>query len=947
MLSPRFIAFYSYKGGVGRSLAMANLAYTLAKAGRKVLVVDMDLEAPGQHHIDLYGLRADADPGPGILAMLLDYQRHQQKADNPDEPAPYDLDLGRYMRVIPDWRARPRGDDEAVDTLGSLWLMPAGNSSSKAYAEQLNEFSWTKFYAHHGQALLSLFKSQLMAQAFDDVLIDSRTGLSDEFFVTTLELADTVVCVTGYNRQNIAGTRVAVDALRSPEAEKLYGKKRLLVIGSPQPESLTLDEQSYRRSEIPREWPGFKDFNLELPYRPELALREVALARKADQSNITSNTYALVFPKLMAMLDQEDPFSSVIPARQTSPENPFAIIRKDYFSNEELLKYFVNPGGEVMQDMANFMPLVVTGARGSGKTMLAGRFSLEYWLAEQHNQGRSQIDAPPEQIGLYFRIDADFLHTFNHANDVLRDDFNRLFAQFFDIVVIRKALGALNDLGGVESWCDPQRLFQALYGEFDEQAPIGVGFEQFADLLETQLRRIRLFLNNPSPERRPTFLQANVLQKLLLEHLRRGPRFGRRYFVVLIDEYENYADYQQRIVNTRLKQSRREDGITYRLFMRSGGLRTRETLAPGQYIEATDDFRQHALDDWVSWADFRTHMLAVANRHMELQPYFVERGQQRFDSLLAELNPEDEAELLGRGRRRPLHDWVSRQYPQDKETILAWFDDEPNPLRRVTALVILNQGKSVTEVIDEFRADSARARDWYHNFGRGALFWLARLHHQEKRYAGLSTLISLAGFNIRTFLDFCHVIFAEWLKTEDLALPIPWEIQDRAIHRQANVYRDKLRSAERAPEQLNNLYERLGRLFEAAHKSPKQSEPEINHFAVSDRLDDAAKQRQLDHWLLDAWYTGTLRRMPGTKQKSLENLRLEDWQLTPQFAPLFNLSPRRKKKLILSAQEAYVLFNGTQAEWKQVYRKFARRFDVSEDVDEMGGDDASQQELPL
>src|SRR5712691_10637842 len=39
--------FYSYKGGVGRSMALANVAALLAKWGKKVLVVDWDLEAPG------------------------------------------------------------------------------------------------------------------------------------------------------------------------------------------------------------------------------------------------------------------------------------------------------------------------------------------------------------------------------------------------------------------------------------------------------------------------------------------------------------------------------------------------------------------------------------------------------------------------------------------------------------------------------------------------------------------------------------------------------------------------------------------------------------------------------------------------------------------------------------------------------------------------------------
>jgi hypothetical protein len=44
---PFIFTFYSYKGGVGRSLALMNVAYKLAGWGRHVLIVDMDLEAPG------------------------------------------------------------------------------------------------------------------------------------------------------------------------------------------------------------------------------------------------------------------------------------------------------------------------------------------------------------------------------------------------------------------------------------------------------------------------------------------------------------------------------------------------------------------------------------------------------------------------------------------------------------------------------------------------------------------------------------------------------------------------------------------------------------------------------------------------------------------------------------------------------------------------------------
>src|SRR5262245_45593985 len=46
------IAFYSYKGGTGRTMALANVACLLARYrtdGKRVLMIDWDLEAPGLH----------------------------------------------------------------------------------------------------------------------------------------------------------------------------------------------------------------------------------------------------------------------------------------------------------------------------------------------------------------------------------------------------------------------------------------------------------------------------------------------------------------------------------------------------------------------------------------------------------------------------------------------------------------------------------------------------------------------------------------------------------------------------------------------------------------------------------------------------------------------------------------------------------------------------------
>jgi MinD-like ATPase involved in chromosome partitioning or flagellar assembly len=65
------ITFYSYKGGAGRTMALANAACLLAAAGNNVLVIDWDLEAPGLHRY-LHPFLPDPDLSktPGIIDLV-------------------------------------------------------------------------------------------------------------------------------------------------------------------------------------------------------------------------------------------------------------------------------------------------------------------------------------------------------------------------------------------------------------------------------------------------------------------------------------------------------------------------------------------------------------------------------------------------------------------------------------------------------------------------------------------------------------------------------------------------------------------------------------------------------------------------------------------------------------------------------------------------------------
>ena len=181
--------FYSFKGGVGRSMALANAAVELAKRGRRVLAVDFDLEAPG---LDTFDVLRPRDDIPGIIDFVHDY------LDSNRAP-----DVRGFLSELP--AVGERG--------GELWIMPSG-ARKPTYAARFNDIDWADLYEKRdGYLLFEDLKAQ-WEQAIrpDYVLIDSRTGHTDTGGICTRQLPDAVAMLFFPNEQNLRGlTRVVRD----------------------------------------------------------------------------------------------------------------------------------------------------------------------------------------------------------------------------------------------------------------------------------------------------------------------------------------------------------------------------------------------------------------------------------------------------------------------------------------------------------------------------------------------------------------------------------------------------------------------------------------------------------------------------------------------------------------------------------------------------------------
>ena len=262
-----FTTFYSFKGGVGRTMALLNTACILAGHGRRVLMIDFDLEAPGLTNLALKNIATDVgEPSNGLVELITDFLSDPEQSLLSDEQNRA-LFFDAYVRQL-----EIPASLKQLDT-GYLHLLPCGRIDA-TYTDRLYSIDFKQLYAEGvGQPLFKYLKTFLRdSDLYDYVLIDSRTGFSDEGGICTRDLADHIFVVMGLNRQNVDGT---VQFLRRLEASG-WQEGRLVFVASPVP----VGEEELRNKRIEAAKEAIEqtrfmaDFSLRIPYHPRLALDE-------------------------------------------------------------------------------------------------------------------------------------------------------------------------------------------------------------------------------------------------------------------------------------------------------------------------------------------------------------------------------------------------------------------------------------------------------------------------------------------------------------------------------------------------------------------------------------------------------------------------------------------------------------------------------------------------
>lgn len=600
----------------------------------------------------------------------------------------------------------------------------------------------------------------------------------------------------------------------------------------------------------------------------------------------------------------------------------------------------------------------ITGKRGCGKTMLLKYFDYHTAFSKRREEiPPSEID----HVGIYWRVDTQFCSSLNHRG-IEELEWSVVFESYFGLVIAIELLHAV------------KAIAQSAFAGFDDAKLASLAFPSAADYmdgtptspdglhrhLESLRRKFTTWVSNVKAMARPVLPPGRDFLLSLIGDLQGQSELVTLSLFVYVDEVENLAPYQRRVLNAFLKHSQRPLIVS---FTSKEHPSDNQTSGP-ESINATHDYRLLDLDKFLEASKPTTFFAEVFLGNLDI-------AAKRFDSprlamvrshdrLAERQQPAYQKEVIGIMRKRfpettdrqiaanavqnsALREILTRKITKalkgrtTKLSADAFMFDGAAPEALVTLPALLNRETLVPEnVLAELKRFSTERKgmfesSWVHNNLFGAILELYRPFAREcPLYSGFDTLATMANNNLRNFLILCYKTLEVADLRDEPDGPYSVDIQCRAAYDASEQLIKEIRTFGRFGEQLRVFVLRLGSIFRALQASPAMSEPEQNQFTINS---GGRPLKAEEHaFIAEALRFGILVEQQETKSKSGVGLDIVDYQLNPIYAPYFQISYRRKRKLEISVEQFYMLILGNETDYRDLARGLARQLSDADAV---------------
>lgn len=577
--------------------------------------------------------------------------------------------------------------------------------------------------------------------------------------------------------------------------------------------------------------------------------------------------------------------------------------------------------------------MAIVGGRGCGKTTYVRYFS--HWT--QFDPDRKAVDPDALKcIILYWKPDTAYCRSLT-KNWLSEQNATAFFHALSGIELLIELLSALQNISHhfpvfAEELIANQTFWKRLrkITEYDSD-----DLGDIKSWAAETLFDIQVSINTTEV---PNLLKIDpkAMFELLLPALSKGcETLKHSGFKIFVDEFENLAEYQQKIINSYRKHS--YGFISWNVAHKRFATLSNATNGD-EKIQHGNDYREYTLDESFesdSQIEFflcELMLLGLLSNHL---PCHIEHmcadvlGDRTKLSLRREKKYVDEVSSIVKKILPNVSNREIAKYAIENSSVKSVVEDalsqikgltkntiktliESKPETAIATVAISNQRSFDISQLHTYIDSNFSTKNSYHQRVQTYLFtsllnFNARFSYITiPVYSGFDRFCQLSDLNVRHFIDLCYNSF----KLMDAELDIPSLEQFPALSLET-MHQGAINTSDRVIKEiptytpmgltLSGLANRLGDIFQIWQKGYNQSEPERTHFFIKSDFGDL--QEKIKEIIDQAKCWRVLIEYDATKDKNSNKSSDFEYRLNPMYSPYFNISCRKIRRIEINEKQ--------------------------------------------
>ncbi len=563
--------------------------------------------------------------------------------------------------------------------------------------------------------------------------------------------------------------------------------------------------------------------------------------------------------------------------------------------NGNLFKLFTEPG--YFAELKTSRPCVLIGGRGTGKTTVLRGLSYQGQFAFAGN--KREVIKDWSFFGLYLRVNTNRVTAFR-GPELTEDRWRAYFAHYVNLLFCSQMLEFI-------SWYELQTGESVVVSDHNLaafRATLGLpdlgGLARLSSQLQISVLDFEAAINTVADVPAPRLSMQGAPLDALAKALLSSQQLSGKQFFFLIDEFENFEDYQQKVLNTIIKHATSD--YTFKVGVREIGWRERATLNPNEQLTSPADYARISISEVLDDSRFKVFAEKVLSARL---------GKDASDSVQllppAEMFPgysdlEEADQLLEAGEKSRLRNVLTANLAKDVlDSALAL----PTGVQYFLDYTATSKREPISTLVKLWFEGDTTLKNSFNNHFHASLYAIRKGKRGiRKYYCGWDVFLSLCEGNIRYLLELVHAAFRGHIDEGGAPeQPIPQKIQTEAAQAVGRKNLSELEGLSVDGARLTKLLLSLGRVFQVLAESPAGHTPEANQFHLREEIASEEADDKASELLKHAVMHLALVRFSGSKPLDERDTRAYDYMIHPVFAPFFVFSHRKKRKIQLTSTQ--------------------------------------------